>query len=73
MNKITITLHEEELHQLIVVIALMAYDRCAAGIPFEQAKMELIDAVVANTEGMDDQQLKEYGLDTKQSRDAKTP
>ena len=64
MSKTTITLHEEELHQLVAVVARMAYDRCEAGISFEQAKLELIDAVVVNTEVMNEKQLKEYGLES---------
>lgn len=64
LSKTTITLHEEELHQLVIVIARMAYDRCEAGVPFEKAKLELIDAVVVNTETMNEQQLREYGLES---------
>jgi hypothetical protein len=45
----TIHMTEENLHRLILTAGEVAYDRCAKGQDWAQTRIELIDALVAVT------------------------
>lgn len=53
----TIVMTEESIHNLILTAGEVAYDRCRVGQPWELTRMELIDALVATTESLSDEEL----------------
>lgn len=58
----TVTMHEEDLHKLIITAGEVAYDRCKAGQDWAKTRIELIDALVAVTRPMTDEELIDHGL-----------
>jgi hypothetical protein len=55
----TIVMTEENMHRLILTAGEVAYDRCKVGQSWELTRIELIDALVATTEPLSDEQLGE--------------
>jgi hypothetical protein len=58
----TIVMTEENLHKLILTAGEVAYDRCKAGQDWGSTRLELIDALVAVTRPMTDEELEEHGI-----------
>ena len=58
----TIVMTEENLHKLILTAGEVAYDRCKNGQDWDSTRLELIDALVAVTRPMSDEELQEHGL-----------
>lgn len=65
----TITMTEENLHKLVLTAGEVAYDRCRQGQDWSKTKMELIDALVAVTRPMTDQEMMEHGIEPKNFSD----
>lgn len=53
---------EENLHRLILTAGEVAYDRCKSGQDWDKTRIELIDALVAVTRTMSDQELEDHGF-----------
>jgi hypothetical protein len=58
----TMVMTEENLHKLILTAGEVAYDRCKNGQDWDKTRLELIDALVAVTRPMSDQELEEHGF-----------
>lgn len=52
----TIVMTEENLHRLILTAGEVAYDRCKRGQAWELTRIELIDALVATTRPLTDEE-----------------
>jgi hypothetical protein len=59
----TIAMTEENLHKLILTAGEVAYDRCSNGQSWIETRMELIDALVAVTRLMTDEELEQFGFE----------
>lgn len=61
MPKAAATIHmtEENLHRLMLTAGEVAYDRCSKGISWEQTRIEIIDALVAVTRPLTDDEEEE--------------
>ncbi len=61
MPKAASTIHmtEENLHRLMLIAGEVAYDRCSKGVPWEQTRIEIIDALVAVTRPLTDDDKEE--------------
>lgn len=58
----TIVMKEENLHGLILTAGQVAYDRCQNGQSWEKTRMELIDAIVACTRPLTDEENESLGI-----------
>lgn len=55
----TIVMSEESLHRLILTAGEVAYDRCQRGQDWAKTRLELIDALVAVTRPLQEDESKE--------------
>lgn len=60
----TIAMTEESLHKLILTAGEVAYDRCQNGQSWDTTRSELIDALVAVTRPLTDDEALELGFGT---------
>lgn len=58
----TIAMTEEGLHRLVLTAGEVAYDRCKKGQDWSKTRIEIIDALVAVTRPMTEQEAEELGL-----------
>ena len=58
----TIHMTEENLHSLVLTAGQVAYDRCQKGQSWEATRIELIDALVAVTQPVTDDEAAQFGL-----------
>lgn len=64
MHKVgtTIVMNEENLHRLVLIAGETAYDRCKKGQSWDRTRMELIDALVAVTRPLTDEENAAHGF-----------
>jgi hypothetical protein len=64
MSKAFASIHmkEENLHQLILIAGEMTYRACKAGQSWDAIRIELIDALVAVTRPMEQEEAEELGI-----------
>jgi len=55
-------MREQNLHNLIITAGQVAYDRCQQGQSWEKTRMELIDAIVACTRPLTDEENESLGM-----------
>jgi hypothetical protein len=58
----TIVMTEENLHRLILTAGEVAYDRCSKGQDWAATRIELIDALVATTRPLTDNEEMAFGF-----------
>jgi hypothetical protein len=58
----TIVMTEENLHRLILTAGEVAYDRCSKGQDWAATRIELIDALIAVTRPLTDNEEMAFGF-----------
>ena len=58
----TIVMTEENLHKLILTAGEVAYDRCSKGQDWVETRIELIDALVAVTRPLTEEEVEFHGF-----------